>query len=96
MTPRLYIVAYDIRCSKRWRKVFRYMQGMGEWLQLSVFQCRLTDVQRAELQEVLEEIVNQKADHVIIIDVAPADKVEPRVTSIGKAYEAVTHGPTIV
>ena len=36
----LYIVAYDISDPRRWRRVFRLMNGYGEWLQLSVFQCR--------------------------------------------------------
>ena len=39
---RLYIVAYDIADPKRWRRVFKVMKGYGHWLQLSVFQCRLT------------------------------------------------------
>jgi CRISPR-associated protein Cas2 len=38
---RLYIVTYDIADPKRWRQVFRAMEGYGRWLQLSVFQCRL-------------------------------------------------------
>ena len=33
----LYIVTYDIRDQKRWRRLFRAMEGRGEWLQLSVF-----------------------------------------------------------
>ena len=37
----LYIVTYDIADAKRWRAVFKLMHGYGEWLQLSVFQCRL-------------------------------------------------------
>jgi CRISPR-associated protein Cas2 len=32
---RLYVVAYDIREPKRWRRVFKTMHGYGEWLQLS-------------------------------------------------------------
>ena len=43
----LYIVAYDIADPRRWRRVFRLMNGYGEWLQLSVFQCRLNRRYRA-------------------------------------------------
>ena len=39
---RLIIVAYDIGDPRRWRRVFKCMHGYGEWLQLSVFQCRLS------------------------------------------------------
>ena len=28
----LYVVAYDIAAPRRWRKVFRIMEGYGEWL----------------------------------------------------------------
>lgn len=97
MNPRIYLVAYDISSPKRWRKVFKYMKCMGEWLQLSVFQCRLTDVERAELQSMLEALINNRQDHVVIIDIAPADKVEPKVTGIGcRKYEPIDHSPTIV
>ena len=41
---RTYIVTYDISNNKRWRRVFKTMNGFGDWVQLSVFQCRLTDV----------------------------------------------------
>ena len=44
----LYIVAYDIADPKRWRRVFRLMEGFGEWLQLSVFQCRLSSAKWRE------------------------------------------------
>ncbi|MFA7096009.1 MAG: CRISPR-associated endonuclease Cas2, partial [Gammaproteobacteria bacterium] len=42
MDERLYIVSYDIADAKRWRAVFKIMKGYGEWLQLSVFQCRMS------------------------------------------------------
>jgi CRISPR-associated protein Cas2 len=45
---RLYIVSYDISNDRRWRRVFKLMRGYGQWLQLSVFQCRLTARRRAE------------------------------------------------
>ena len=51
---RLYIVAYDIGDDQRWRRIFKLMHGYGRWLQLSVFQCRLTARRRAELALRLE------------------------------------------
>ena len=38
----LYIVVYDIGDPKRWRRVFKLMRCYGEWVQLSVFQCRMS------------------------------------------------------
>lgn len=84
---RLYIVAYDIADPKRWRQVFKTIKGYGQWLQLSIFQCRLTAHRRVGLAAKLEEIIRRGEDHILIIDLGPADKVEPRVESIGKTYK---------
>lgn len=93
---RLYIVTYDISEAKRWRKVFKLMNGYGEWLQLSVFQCRLSRKRKVELQAALAELINHNADHVLLLDLGHADKVELRVTSLGKVFSAVDRQPIIV
>ena len=49
MDEHLYVVTYDIRDPRRWRRIFRIMKGYGEWVQLSVFQCRLNRQRHAEL-----------------------------------------------
>lgn len=80
----LYIVTYDIADERRWRSIFRLMHGYGEWLQLSVFQCRLTRARRADLHAALTAAMHAGEDHVMVIDVGPADSVTPRVQSLGK------------
>lgn len=92
----LYIVAYDIAAPRRWRKVFRIMEGYGEWVQLSVFQCRLTRRRQIELKFALEEVINHAEDHVIILDLGPATAIRPRVESLGKPFSVVDRGPVIV
>lgn len=92
----LYIVAYDIGDPKRWRRVFRLMNGYGEWLQLSVFQCRLTAQQHAELIALLDGIIHHTEDHLVLLDVGPAERVVPRVVSLGKTFAPVTREPVIV
>lgn len=74
---RLYIVAYDISEPKRWRRVYKLMKGYGHWLQLSIFQCRLTARRRAEMSLRLEESIERTEDHVLIVDMGPADAVDP-------------------
>ena len=93
---RLYIVAYDISEPKRWRRVYKLMKGYGHWLQLSIFQCRLTARRRAEMTARLEESINLTDDHILIVDMGPADNVDPLVESLGKAYEAPTRKATVV
>jgi len=85
MDQRLYIVTYDISDPKRWRRIFKLMNGYGEWLQLSVFQCRLSRKQQAELISLIDGIIHHKEDHVMLLDLGHADHVQPRVTSLGKA-----------
>jgi CRISPR-associated protein Cas2 len=82
----LYVVAYDIRDERRWRRVFRMMKAYGEWMQLSVFQCRLTAQQHAELVALLDGIIHHNHDHVILMDLGPAERVSPRVVSLGRVF----------
>lgn len=96
MDEHLYIVAYDISDTKRWRRVFKLMNGYGEWLQLSVFQCRLSRKRHAEMIQLLDGIIQHKQDHIITMEVGPVDSVKPRVVSLGKAFEPVAREPVIV
>lgn len=92
----LYIVSYDVSDQRRWRQLFKTMHGYGEWLQLSVFQCRLGKMRMLQLEAAVSEIVNHREDHVLILDLGPAENVIPRVRSIGKSFEPVRRDPTIV
>ena len=93
---RLYIVTYDISNQRRWRRLFRAIQGYGEWLQLSVFQCRLTRRRRAEMETRLRELVKNGEDHVLLIDVGPADKIQLAVGSIGKIFSKIERQATVI
>jgi CRISPR-associated protein Cas2 len=93
---RLYIVTYDIGEDKRWRRVFRLMHGYGRWLQLSVFQCRLNAQRRAEMARRLEEVIHSREDHVLILDLGPADKVDPHVESLGKTFESAKRMAVVI
>jgi CRISPR-associated protein Cas2 len=92
----LYIVAYDIADPRRWRRIFRLMNGYGEWVQLSVFQCRLSRRRRIELKLALGEVIDHARDHVVILDLGPATGIRPRVESLGKPFVVVERGPVIV
>src|SRR6185437_10311056 len=93
---RLFIVAYDISDQRRWRRVFKVMHGYGEWLQLSVFQCRLSRRRRAELATRLRELVKTGEDHVLVIDIGPADKVELAIESIGRTIAKIEREATVI
>lgn len=92
----LWIVTYDVRDPKRWRRVFRVMKGRGEWLQLSVFQCRLSRRGAVELRAALGELIKHDEDHVLFLDLDPAEEVKLRVSSLGKSFEAVERRAIVV
>lgn len=96
MEEHLYVVTYDISDPKRWRRVFKLMHGYGEWLQLSVFQCRMSRKRHAELIALLDGIINHKDDHIVMLDLGPASAVKPKVVSLGKEFLPVEREPTIV
>lgn len=91
-----YLVCYDIREPRRWRKVYKTMKGYGDWLQLSVFQCRLSREKVLHLKDHLSDIVDGEEDHVVIIDLGPAENVKLRVEWIGKPFEPIERKPLIV
>ena len=93
---RLYIVTYDIADDRRWRRVFKLMHGYGRWLQLSVFQCRLSATRRAEMARRIEALIHARDDHVLILDLGPADKVDPHVESLGKTFDAVKRAAVVI
>lgn len=93
---RLYLVAYDICEPRRLRKVFKTMQGFGEHLQLSVFQCDLTPIDRVEMQAALQEIIDQNEDKVLIIDLGPTDPFPVKsIQTLGQQVKIVKRAPVI-
>lgn len=92
----LYIISYDIRDQKRWKKIYKTLKGFGEWLQLSVFQCRLGKMSALRLEATLREIMNQNEDHVLIIDIGTAENINPKVHSIGKLFEPIQRRSMII
>lgn len=84
MDEHLYIVTYDIGDPKRWRAVYGLMNGYGEWVQLSVFQCRLSRQRHAEMIATLDGIISNIDDHVVIVDLGVAENVDPKVVSLGR------------
>jgi CRISPR-associated protein Cas2 len=93
---RLYLVTYDICEPRRLRKVFKTMQGFGEHLQLSVFQCDLTAIDRIEMQAALEGIIEKDEDKVLIIDLGPTDPFPvENIQALGKQVKVVSRTPAI-
>jgi CRISPR-associated protein Cas2 len=52
-----YLVSYDIRDPKRWRKAYKIINGYGRSLQYSVFRCQLTASNLERLRWELERVL---------------------------------------
>ncbi|KYC43864.1 CRISPR-associated protein Cas2 [Scytonema hofmannii PCC 7110] len=52
-----YLICYDIRCQKRWRKAYKLLEGYGERIQYSIFRCWLNQRTREKLRWELEKIL---------------------------------------
>ena len=57
-----YIIAYDIPCDKRRRKVAELLEGYGRRVQYSVFECVLAQSKYLELQKRLKKQENLTED----------------------------------
>lgn len=58
------LVSYDIRDIKRLPKVAKLMEGYGDRVQYSVFECLLTERQLQELQRRLKRLIDPDSDSV--------------------------------
>lgn len=72
------------------------MTGFGSWLQLSVFQCRMDACRRQQLIAALDEVIHHRNDHVLVMELGPADQIKPSITSLGKNYHPLERETIIV
>ena len=61
-----YLVCYDIRCPKRWRKAYKLIEGYGDRLQYSIFRCWLSQKAREKMRWELEKILTEEDDLILI------------------------------
>lgn len=94
---RIYLVTYDIADDKRLRLVFKKMNGYGEHLQYSVFQCELSDKERVQMIAELSNIIHHKEDQVLVFSLGAAESYNANATvAIGKPYEFVERHAVVV
>jgi CRISPR-associated protein Cas2 len=74
-----YLVSYDIRDPKRWRKAYKIVNGYGRSLQYSLFRCRLTVADLERLRWELERVLDSE-DSLLFIGLCSAcvDRVVAR------------------
>jgi len=55
------IVSYDIQDDKRRAKIHKALKSFGEWVQYSVFECRLEQKDYLRLRDRLDRLIDKKA-----------------------------------
>jgi CRISPR-associated protein Cas2 len=61
-----YLVSYDIRNQKRWRRACRQLLGRGERIQYSLFRCWLNRTEVEALRWELETLLEEEDDLMFI------------------------------
>ena len=69
-----YLVSYDISDEKRLNRVLNKMKGYGEPIQYSVFICNLSLKEKVMMISALKEVINNREDSIIIIEIGSSDK----------------------
>jgi CRISPR-associated protein Cas2 len=64
------VLAYDITDDKRRLKLFKTLEGFGTPVQLSVFECSLSDTNLLIMKRKVEKII-KKEDSVILYELCP-------------------------
>jgi CRISPR-associated protein Cas2 len=76
-----YVICYDITEQKRWRKVYKRLEGYGRRLQYSIFRCRLTKTEVEKLRWELEKDLS-KDDKLLILNVC--ERCESKTVSLNR------------
>ncbi|MBN1814844.1 MAG: CRISPR-associated endonuclease Cas2 [Anaerolineae bacterium] len=77
------VVSYDIVDDRRRRKVMKTMEGFGERVQYSVFECHLQPRDIARLRRRLRLQINEREDDIRFYVLCEA--CAARVITLGKA-----------
>ena len=85
-----YLVCYDISNDKRLHAVYKTMRDFGDHLQYSIFECQFTRTDLVRCRHALSEIINDREDQILFVDLGPVEGRGDRViTALGKAYSPI-------
>lgn len=69
-----FLVAYDVSDERRLRRTFRTLHGFGDPVQYSVFSCDLCPQEKVLMLAALKEVIHERQDRVLIVDLGPASR----------------------
>ena len=80
-----YLITYDVKNSKRWYKLFKYLKNMGLNVQLSCFEVEMKQSVMLKFIADIKEIINENEDSVYVFPLS--DYLESMVVKFGKKDE---------
>ena len=97
MSRHSYLVAYDIRDSKRLRKIHKTVLAYGYALQYSVFWCSLDSVELIDLKMEIRQLMNHSEDSLMFVSLGPSETaMEDRFEFLGVRPLLLEEGPIII
>ncbi len=75
LVRRLYVAAYDISDERRLRAAFQILAGYAVGRQKSVFECFLTEAERAALLRDVSYVINDAEDSFLLVRLDPRSKI---------------------
>jgi len=83
-----YVISYDISDDRRRNRVAKFLQGFGERVQYSVFECDFDDRKKEEyLKTRLERLINPDEDSIRIYKLKDEQKKDIDILGTGKITE---------
>ncbi len=79
-----WIVLYDIRNPRRLRRVARLMEGYGQRVQHSVFECDLGEAELNRLQDRLQNLMDPTEDRIHCFPLCGKDQARIRLLGIAR------------
>lgn len=69
------IVVYDVSDNKKRYRIHKTMEGFGEWVQRSAFECHLKDSQIEQMKDKLKKYIDPITDMLRIYKISTTPKV---------------------
>ena len=92
-----YLVSYDIADPDRLRKVHAVVKAAAQRVQDSVYEALLTEKELVLLEARIKQVMNQKEDQVMFIDLGRAERtVLPEITILGIPWRPQTRGSIVL
>jgi CRISPR-associated protein Cas2 len=84
----LYLISYDIPADKRRLKVARALEGAGQRVQRSVFECDLSDAQWAQLRRRLMKLIDLQSDSLRVYRICGSCLKQIESSGVGPPIES--------